>query len=104
VLDPLTVSARFSTTDMTYVINENLEIGGNPGGALDDGTGHQISRLAARLAIDPGVIVKLGGARIETQIGSQFISRFLEINGNGGLHIDYDPNQAIPRRILGLVE
>ena len=42
-----------------------------------------------------------GGA---SQIGSQFISRFLEINGNGGLHIDYDPNQAIPRRILGLVE
>lgn len=74
VLDPLTVSARFSTTDMTYVLNENLEIAGNPGGALDDGTGHQISRLAARLAIDPGVIVKLGGARIETQIGSQFIA------------------------------
>jgi len=42
-----------------------------------------------------------GGA---SQIGSQFISRFLEINGNGGLNIDYDPNQAIPRRILGLVE
>ncbi len=74
VLDPLTVSARFSTTDMTYVINENLEIAGNPGGALDDGSGHQISRLAARLAIDPGVIVKLGGARIETKIGSQFIA------------------------------
>jgi hypothetical protein len=75
VLDPLTVSARFSTTDMTYVINENLEIAGNPGGALIDGdTGLQISRLAARLAIDPGVIVKLGGARIETQIGSQFIA------------------------------
>lgn len=76
VLDPLTVSARFSTTDMTYVINENLEIAGNPGGATisDDGMDHQVSRLAARLAIDPGVIVKLGGARIETQIGSQFIA------------------------------
>ena len=35
---------------------------------------------------------------------SQFISRYLELGGNGALNIDYDPNQAIPRRILGLVE
>jgi len=38
------------------------------------------------------------------QIGSQYISNLLDINGGGGLAIDYDPNQAIPRRILGLVE
>jgi hypothetical protein len=37
-------------------------------------------------------------------IGSQYISRFLEIIGNGNLLIDYDPTQAIPRRILNLVE
>jgi len=37
-------------------------------------------------------------------VGSQFISRYLDINGNGALNIDYDPNQAIPRRVLGLVE
>ena len=37
-------------------------------------------------------------------VGSQFISRYLELGGNGTLNIDYDPNQAIPRRILGLVE
>jgi len=37
-------------------------------------------------------------------VGSQFISRYLELGGNGALNIDYDPNQAIPRRILGLVE
>jgi Flp pilus assembly protein TadG len=37
-------------------------------------------------------------------VGSQFISRFLELGGNGALNIDYDPNQAIPRRILTLVE
>jgi hypothetical protein len=38
------------------------------------------------------------------QIGSQYISRFLSIRGNGTLNIDYDPEQAIPRRIIGLVE
>jgi hypothetical protein len=38
------------------------------------------------------------------QIGSQYISRFLEIKGNGSLRIDYDPQQAIPVRILQLVE
>jgi len=37
-------------------------------------------------------------------VGSQFISRYLELGGNGALNIDYDPTQAIPRRILGLVE
>jgi hypothetical protein len=38
------------------------------------------------------------------KIGSQYISRFLSIRGNGSLGIDYDPTQAIPRRILHLVE
>jgi hypothetical protein len=38
------------------------------------------------------------------QIGSQYISRLLDINGGGGLLIDYDPNSVVPRRILGLVE
>jgi len=42
-----------------------------------------------------------GGA---SHVGSQFISRFLEMNGNGNMSIDYDPTQAIPRRILSLVE
>ena len=65
-LDPLTVSARFSTTDMVYVIKENLDIAGQPGGYVIDSTGRLTARPNARLAIDPGVIVKLGGARIET--------------------------------------
>ena len=38
------------------------------------------------------------------QIGSQYISRLLDINGGGGLNIDYNPDQVIPRRVLGLVE
>ncbi|MCI0358783.1 MAG: pilus assembly protein TadG-related protein [Planctomycetaceae bacterium] len=38
------------------------------------------------------------------RIGSQYISRFLAIKGNGTLTIDYNPTQAIPVRILHLVE
>lgn len=38
------------------------------------------------------------------QIGSQYVSNLLDINGGGGLAIDYNPEQVIPRRILGLVE
>jgi Flp pilus assembly protein TadG len=48
-------------------------------------------------------LMKIGGGG-SGHVGSQFISRFLEINGNGALNIDYNPTQAIPRRILGLVE
>lgn len=49
-----------------------------------------------------GTLKVAGGG--DSKVGSQYISRYLTINGNGGLTIDYDPNQAIPRRILGLVE
>jgi hypothetical protein len=38
------------------------------------------------------------------RIGSQYISLFLKITGNGTLRIDYDPTQAIPVRVLHLVE
>jgi Flp pilus assembly protein TadG len=38
------------------------------------------------------------------KIGSQYISRLLDINGSGGLLIDYNPDTVVPRRILGLVE
>ena len=38
------------------------------------------------------------------QIGSQYISNLLDINGGGGLGIDYNPTQATPRRLLNLVE
>lgn len=40
----------------------------------------------------------------EAAIGSQYISRFLNVVGNGNLLIDYDPDQVAPRRVLGLVE
>jgi hypothetical protein len=38
------------------------------------------------------------------QIGSQYVSNLLDINGGGALRIDYNPTQVIPRRILSLVE
>ncbi|MBI3840260.1 MAG: pre-peptidase C-terminal domain-containing protein, partial [Planctomycetia bacterium] len=74
VLDPLTVSARFTATDIVYVVEENLVVQGSPGGFFLDLNGQLHDRQSARLAIDPGVIVKLNSARIETQIGAQFIA------------------------------
>jgi Flp pilus assembly protein TadG len=50
-----------------------------------------------------GGTLKVSGGG-DSKVGSQYISRFLTINGNGGLTIDYDPTQAIPRRIYSLVE
>jgi len=49
-----------------------------------------------------GTLSVSGGG--DSHVGSQYISRYLKIVGNGGLRIDYDPTQAIPRRILQLVE
>ena len=48
-------------------------------------------------------LLKVSGGG-DSKVGSQYISRYLDIVGNGGLRIDYDPNQAIPRRVLQLVE
>ncbi|HQU42262.1 MAG TPA: hypothetical protein PK867_05595, partial [Pirellulales bacterium] len=67
--ETLTVDARWTATDIPYVLSDNLIIQGNPGGALDD-----TARLSGRLALDPGVTVKLGSARIETQTGANFIA------------------------------
>ena len=50
-----------------------------------------------------GGTLKVGGGG-DGRVGSQYISRFLEIVGNGGLRIDYDPDKAIPARTLRLIE
>ncbi len=78
-LDPLTVSARFANTDIVYVINEVLLIQGSTGGMIVDANQLQ-ARPAARLAIDPGIVVKLGGARIETQFGATFMAEGTTVN------------------------
>ncbi len=61
--ETLNVIARFDDTDITHVIAQNLIISGGPAAELS-------SPLSARLMIDPGTIVKLSGARIETGLGS----------------------------------
>ncbi len=61
----LTKTARFDDTDITHVITQNLEIVGNPGGRLDGAP-----RPSGRLAVDPGVVVKLGASRIEGMRGN----------------------------------
>jgi hypothetical protein len=65
----LTVQARWTATDIPYVLSDNLIVQGNPGGTLDN-----TPRLSGRLDIDPGVTVKLNNARIETQFGADFIA------------------------------
>ncbi len=77
-LETLTVPARFASTDVVYVITENLQIEGGAGGLAinqnidPDLTGDDViaKRPSGRLRIDPGVIVKLSGSRIETELGS----------------------------------
>jgi hypothetical protein len=58
----LNVIAEFASTDITYDITQNLILNGRPADALSN-------PVSARLLIDPGVVVKLSGARIETGVG-----------------------------------
>jgi len=71
-IDTLQLAARIDDTDITYVLAENLIIEGGAGGVLmpdpaDPSTWD--ARVAASLVLDPGVVLKLSGARIEAQIG-----------------------------------
>ncbi len=65
----LDVPARFRSTDIVYVLQDNLFIAGGAGGYVFDGT-DVLARKSGRLAIDPGVVVKLQNARIELERGT----------------------------------
>ncbi|MFV2068448.1 MAG: DVUA0089 family protein, partial [Pirellulales bacterium] len=74
-LEKMTVAGRWDDTDIVHVVKENLIIEGTPGGpTLPLFLVDLVARLDARLAIDPGVTVKLDGARIETMMGAQLIA------------------------------
>lgn len=74
-IDKISVPARWDDADIVHVLTENLLIEGTPGGPIKDPTTGVIqARLDGSLKIDPGVIVKLGGARIETLLGGQLIA------------------------------
>ncbi|HEV3344091.1 MAG TPA: hypothetical protein VG125_27195, partial [Pirellulales bacterium] len=71
-LDTLDVAAELAATDITYVLQENLVIHDDLGFLNNSGTISQ--RVAGQLTIDPGVLMKLGGARIEAGFGANVIA------------------------------
>lgn len=89
-VDVLDVTARLTATDVVYVLSQNLLIQGEPGGAVVlDANGNisdpgapgatQVARLSqgggvGGLIIDPGVIIKSNGSRIEVGVGGQLIA------------------------------
>ena len=74
-ISKLTVPARLTSTDIVYVLAENLIIEGNAGGYVLNAGGNLEARDSGRLAIDAGVVVKLSQARIELERGtSQLIA------------------------------
>ena len=81
-LEQLDVPARFKSTDIVYVLQENLLISGGAGGyVLDVSSGRFASRSTGRLAIDPGVVVKLQSSRIELERGAaQLLAEGREFN------------------------
>ena len=69
-LDTLDVAARFTSTQITYVLQENFILSGGQGSYFKDSAGEIRARASGRLAIDPGVVVKLQNARIELERGA----------------------------------
>lgn len=74
-VDKVSIPTRWDDTDIVHVLTENLLIDATPGGPIKDPlTGVIKARLDGSLKIDPGVVVKLSGARIETKLGGQLIA------------------------------
>ncbi len=65
----MTVSGRFDDTDITHILTESLIIVGNPGGPIRE-NGVITARPSGRLMIDPGTVIKLREARIESERGA----------------------------------
>ncbi|NBP89284.1 MAG: hypothetical protein EBU59_12470, partial [Planctomycetia bacterium] len=107
-LDKLDVSARFASTEVTYVLQENLVIAGGSGSYYEDENGDIRARASGRLQIDPGVVVKLQGSRIELERGaSQLIAEgvgndrviFTSLGDNRfGAGGDFDTNGNLPNK------
>ncbi len=73
-IEPLDVAARLTSTEVVYVLQENLIIAGGAGGFVEQGL-NQFARPSGRLQIDAGVVLKLEDARIELGRGqSQLIA------------------------------
>ena len=95
-LDFVDVPTRWDDTDIVHVVSENLEIAGTPGGSASPGSDRTATTLTdGRLRIDPGMIVKLGDARIETQISSQFIA---EGTADAADHLHLAEGRQVRRR------
>lgn len=74
-VDKVSIPTRWDDTDIVHVLTENLMIDATPGGPIKDPlTGVIKARLDGSLKIDPGLVVKLSGARIETKLGGQLIA------------------------------
>ncbi|PHQ35629.1 tandem-95 repeat protein [Rhodopirellula bahusiensis] len=70
VVTKLTTPGRFNDTDIAHVLTENLVIAGNVGGRyLDKVTGELTARDSGRLLVDPGIVIKSSGSRIEAEAG-----------------------------------
>ena len=73
--EKLDISARFNDAEVVHVLQENLFIEGGAGGFVRDVNGVESIRPSGRLQIDPGVVVKSYGGRIELERGrSQLVA------------------------------
>jgi hypothetical protein len=52
----------------------------------------------------PGALLEVSGNGGVANLGSQYISWQLNLGGNGGINIDWDPGKVAPRRSIFLVE
>ncbi|WP_417391247.1 Ig-like domain-containing protein [Gimesia sp.] len=68
-IDQVNVTARFDDTDIVHIITENLFIEAGTGGPVATASGLQ-ARYSGSVIFDAGMIVKLGGSRIQTGRGN----------------------------------
>ena len=73
-LQKLTATGRWDDAEVVHVVAENLLIAGTPAGTSQNEDLLLSASTDAQLKIDAGVVVKLDGARIEAEFGTQLIA------------------------------
>ena len=92
-IERMTVSGRFDDTDIVHVVKEDLIIQATPGGPLELADGSRVARTDGQLVIDPGIIVKLNGSRIEATVGTQLIAEGNAADGQGIVFTSIDDDR-----------
>jgi hypothetical protein len=82
---------------LTFFQDRNATVTGNVSGTSET------TRITGTFYF-AGALLKITGSGGVANLGSQYISRYLDLGGNGGIYVDWSPDKVAQKRAVHLVE